>query len=119
MICLRAKASSCCDKAVPRFAACPMLPQIRLGGVVTVEFGTKQFDVSENSGQQIVEIMRHATGQPRPMLSIFLCLEKLLLEAFAFRDVDGNPADRVDHALRRHAAEISRCESGERHLAVQ
>ena len=55
-----------------------------------IEIGQQQLAVAENHGQQVVEVVRHAAGQPADGLHLLRLLE-LLLQRAAFGDVQGNP----------------------------
>ena len=62
---------------------------VRLARIVRIEIGQQQLAVAQNHGQQIVEVVRHAAGQPSDGFHL-LRLLILLLQRAAFGDVQGN-----------------------------
>ena len=65
------------------------LRDVRLARIVRIEIGQQQLAVPQNHGQQIVEVVRHAAGQPSDGFHL-LRLLILLLQRAAFGDVQGD-----------------------------
>ena len=102
MICLRLKASSwrvSPAALAPAFWISAMSALARIG---RIEVGQQQLAVAENHGQQVVEVVRHAAGQPADGFHL-LRLLILRLERAAFGDV-GAGAERADRPGRRRPA---------------
>ena len=89
MICLRLNASNWRVSPAARLARLLNLCNVGLARIVGIEIRQQQFAVPENHGQQIVEVVRHAAGQPSDGFHL-LRLLILLLQRAAFGDVQGN-----------------------------
>ena len=75
MISLRLNASSWRVSPAARSPAFLNLRDVRLARIVRIEIRQQQLAVAQNHGQQIVEVVRHAAGQPSDRLHLLGLLD--------------------------------------------